>query len=537
MRWKAAVLLAGMLALLALPLALRRGDATPQRDGPTLVVITPHTQQIRDEFAIAFARWHEQNFGEPANVDWRTPGGTSEIRRLLQDQYRAALNAGEFGIVPGALGEPFVEIDAGRMGYDILFGGGSYEHGQIARGVRIAVPEGVPGAELAGGAGAELAVPISVPAGFTPQQLDGWYGENAIGSERLYHPKQYWLGTALSSFGILYNKDLYRERGLEPPRAFEDLTDPQLAGMVALADPRQSGSITTTFESILNAYDWDEGWRILREMAANTRYFTNAATKPPLDVAAGEAMAGLAIDFYGRTQSQSVVPPGAPASASRVGYVDPVGAVYIDADPISILRGAPHPELARRFVEFTLTEQAQSLWQFPANPDQTGPPPTGPVQYELRRAPVRRVMYERHADRFIDELDPFNAAADVENRGWRSSISIMMGAFGVDSDEELQRAWAALNELRAMAATDPAFESTLREAEAAFYAFPSEPVTGEDGAVRELVFSAENYRPVRNAWRDPERAVEAQIEYTRFFRDRYREVVKLARDAARRRDP
>ncbi|MFI4881426.1 MAG: ABC transporter substrate-binding protein [Phycisphaerales bacterium JB064] len=511
MRWTAIILGVLLVGLLALPWAVRpRGGGDVASDALSLVIITPHTEQIRVEFERAFSRWHEANFDKPVRIDWRAPGGTSEIRRLLIDQYQAAIRNGEYELVDGE-----VVIEPGRMGFDLLFGGGSYEHDQIKGGFT---------ADIQGG---EQRVPISVPAGFSQEQLDGWFGENTIGTQFLYDPDQYWIGTALSGFGIIYNKDLYAERGMETPTSFEDLTDPRLKGLVALADPRQSGSITTTFDSILNFYGWEQGWRILREMSANTRYFTSAATKPPLDIAAGEAMAGLAIDFYGRTQAQAVTPPGAPPEASRVGYVDPVGATYIDADPISILRGGPHPELARRFVEFCMTEQAQSLWQFPANPDQSGPLPTGPEQYELRRAPVRRVMYELHADRFIDDLDPFAAAADVPLRGWRSAIPVMMGAFGVDSDDELHEAWAALNRLRERARADASLAPVLAQAEAALYAFPSQAVVGEDGQVAVLEFNEKNYRAVRNVWRDPEAAAEARIAYTRFFRDRYKEVVEL----------
>lgn len=507
MRWTAGILGVLLVGLLALPWMVRpSGPRGPAGDGPVLVVITPHTEQIRVEFERAFDAWHRERFGTGVTIDWRAPGGTSEIRRLLVDQYRAAIRNGEYTLVEGE-----VVLTPGRMGYDLLFGGGSFEHEQIKAGFEAQIE------------GQETRVPISVPAGFSQEQLDLWFGENKIGAQRLYDPQQYWIGTALSGFGLVYNKDLYARMGIDTPTAFEHLADRRLMGRVALADPRQSGSITTTFDSILNVHGWEKGWRILREMSANARSFTSAATKPPLDVASGEAMAGLAIDFYGRTQAQAVTAPGASPESSRVGYTDPVGATYIDADPVSILRGGPNAELARRFVEFCLTEQAQSLWQFAANPEPSGPAPTGPARYELRRAPVRRVMYERYADRFVDQLDPFSAAADVESKGWRSAIPIMMGAFGVDSDDELHAAWAALWRLRDRAAADPAWAPVLERAEAAFYAMPT--LETPEGAG--LPFVEANYRAFRTAWRDPDTAAEARIAYTRFFRDRYKEVVEL----------
>ncbi len=84
----------------------------------------------------------------------------------------------------------------------------------------------------------ELKFPMSVPAGFSKAQLDEWFGENAVGAQTLYEPEQYWLGTALSGFGVVYNRDVLKELGIQDPETFIDLTDPKYAGMLALADPR-----------------------------------------------------------------------------------------------------------------------------------------------------------------------------------------------------------------------------------------------------------------------------------------------------------
>ena len=69
--------------------------------------------------------------------------------------------------------------------------------------------------------------------------------------------------------------------------------------------------ITTTFDTILSNSGWDEGWRILRAMCANTRYFTNQSTKPPIDVGQGEVYGTLAWswedDFRGDWPDESII--------------------------------------------------------------------------------------------------------------------------------------------------------------------------------------------------------------------------------------
>lgn len=498
-------------------------------DARALIVVTPHIEQIRQEFGAAFTQWHAREYGQRVEIDWRTPGGTSEIVRQLQAQYSAAAQrlARE---IPAGEGDAAAALEAlfapGTMGFDLFFGGGTYDHGRVKNGITIADPR--PGRE-----GERIPLAMSEPVGFAQDRLDGWFGENRIGHGYLYDPEQYWIGTALSGFGIVYNRDLHREMGIPEPRAFRDLTDPRYIGMIALADPRQSGSVTTTYDSILNNEGWEEGWRVLREMAANARYYASAATKPPIDVSQGEAAAGLAIDFYGRGQAQAVMRPGETAETSRVGYVDPEGATYIDADPISLLRGGPEPELARRFIEFCLTDEAQVLWQLPsrANPlsaeNPVGPDggAMGPRRHELRRMPVRRAVYERYVDYFIDRVDPFTLASETSPRGWRSAIPVLMPAFGIDTSEELRRAWRALNAAR----RDPGFPGdVLGEMERLFYAMPVH--TMRDG--RRVEFGPGTLREIRedtDSWRDPVHGQRSRIGYARFFRENYRRVVELHR--------
>jgi ABC-type Fe3+ transport system substrate-binding protein len=343
------------ILILGIPFALRPAeDKTTDRDALTLIIITPHVTQIRYEFAKGFDRWHTRKFGQSARIDWRGPLGTTEIIKQLDAQYTAAIKGGHYEL----RGDPpeFI-FPAGTIGMDLVFGGGTFDHGRIKNGVKTTIAGD-------GGKSREVSCPMSIPAGFDAKDLQTWFGENKCGAQTLYDPDQYWTGVALSAFGIVYNRDVLKKLGLDEPRQFADLADPRYTGWIALADPRQSGSIATSFDSILSNEGWDQGWKILREMTANTRYFTSASTKPPIDVSEGEAAAGLAIDFYGRGQSQFVMLPGQTPETSRVGYVDPAGRVYIDADPCSILRGCPHPELAKRFIEFCLTDEGQALWQF-----------------------------------------------------------------------------------------------------------------------------------------------------------------------------
>ncbi len=511
-----------------------------------LVAVTPHVEQIRTEFGAAFGAWHARVYGAPARIDFRTPGGTTEIRRLLETQVRSVLSrTGGFEVVPAsklkapARGEeplPEVIIQPGGVEADVFFGGGSFEHTQVKGGLVATVP--------VAGVSTRVRVRITAPPRshdgreqpFEQSTLDEVYGENKVGIERLYDPDQYWFGSALSGFGIVYNRDVLNRLGLPEPRGFGDLGDPRYFGLVAMADPRQSGSVATLYDAILNKEGWEGGWRVLREMCANARYFAASSTTPPTDVSQGEAAAGVSIDFYGRGQAQAILAPGEDPATSRVGYVDPPGATYVDADPVSIVNGGRNPELARRFVEFCMTDEAQALWQFvprmrpEAAQSPKGPSgePMGPARERLRRMPVKRTFYAQYLEHFTDRTNPFEIASNFPRRGWRDALGPVMGAMGIDTGEELREAWRALNAARGNTVFPP---ERLAEMERLFYALPEHEMVGEDGVVKKLPLTPENYAAISqdtSRWRDPVKGTRARIAYAKFFVGNYRRVVELA---------
>ena len=506
---KTQVIVIGLLLLIVLgvPFVLSAGKAKTAHDpdARSLIIVSPHVPQIRDEFARGFSEWHLREFGEPVSIDFRTPGGTSEIRKQLEAMFKESVKKLVGGDGPAI--ESGEILPEGTIPFDLMFGGGSFDHTLVKNGVSVDAD------------GTSISVPMSRPMDYTQQELDTLFGENTIGPQELYDPEQYWIGTALSSFGIVYNREVFAKLGLPEPTAFVDLTDPALWGWVALADPRQSGSITTTFDSILGNEGWEQGWRTLRGMCGNTRYFTNSSTKPPIDVSQGEAAAGLAIDFYGRGQAQVVKDSG---GGDRVGYSDPAGAVYVDADPISIINGGPDYELATRFVRYCLTDEAQAMWQFDTslddNPIGSSGEPMGPRWHALRRMPVKRSMYAQYFDHFIDPVDPFEIVSDVMNPGWRTGVQVMMGCFGIDIANECRAAYKALHEA---IASGKFSDAELAELDALYYAFPETEIDGEL-----VAFTPETFRSVRNAWRDPKRQAQLEIEYTSFYRDNYTELVR-----------
>ncbi len=462
-------LLLALAAVLLGPILLRPKQARTAHAGErALVVITPHNESIRSEFGRAFAAHWFAKTGGRVRVDWRSPGGTSEIGRYVASEYLAAfqnhwtrtlgrpwskmveVSFDNPKVVPGkdpAQDSPeqqarraFLASEVGCK-IDLFFGGGAYDFQQQAKAGRL-IDSGFLKAhpELFGDG-----------AGRIPQTLSG---------EPYWDSQGRWIGNVVSSFGICYNTDALARLGIRtPPARWSDLADPLYFHEIALANPTQSSSVTKAFEMLIQqqmgealtatepeqagvATGWVHAMGLLMKIGANARYFTDSSTKIALDVEAGEAAAGMTIDFYGRFQSEAVRKPD---GSSRLQYVNAAGGTSVGVDPIGLFRGAPNADIAREFIAFVMSPEGQKLWNWKVGT------PDGPQHYALRRLPVLPALYapEFRPLRSDPEVNPYELAKTFTyHDAWTSplfrSIAFTFRVMCIDTHDELTAAWRAL---------------------------------------------------------------------------------------------
>lgn len=425
MNHKALLVLCLLALLVALPIGLRRASHTgsARQADDTLIILTPHTESIQQEFGEAFAESWRARTGRSIYLDWRSPGGMSEIRMVLDAGFKASAETGRHG-----------------MGVDLLFGGGEPDFSDQARKGRL--------------------VPLNV---FT--RHPDWFGPDGpireiYSGERLHAHDKVWVGTCLSQFGICYNPDVLKRLGLSHPATWRDLGDPRYAGHLALSDPTKSGSVARSFELVVQAEiqrsikagaeprqaaiarGWEDGLRLIQRMAANSRYFTDSGSRIPQEVAQGNAAAGMCIDFYGRSYAADLrTRDGGP----RLVWIAPLGGTTLSADPIGVLEGAPHPELAQEFVEFCLSPAGQALWL--AKPGTPG----GPRDRALHRLPIRSDLYTAAylAGATQPGLQPYLGdqllSYDRELTGHAfNTLRRIVRVMCIDSHEEMKTAWRAI---------------------------------------------------------------------------------------------
>lgn len=525
---------AALLAILLLgPILLhRQAGRSGERADETLVIITPHNEATRYEFARAFREAHFAKTGRRVFVDWRTTGGTSEIARYVAAQYLGSFRDYWTRVLhrewtPGcasfdnpktadpagvAARNAFLTSDAG-CGVDLFFGGGSFDYIQMASAGRL-VDSGIVAAHP------ELFDLASLKAGIAPPPGHAAPADthipNILGGEMLWDPKGCWVGACLGAFGICYNTDSLVRLGIDqPPAQWTDLADPRYVNELALADPTQSGSVAKAFEMILQQQiaeaggnlpqGWLRGMQLIQRVSANGRYFTDGATEIPYSVQAGNAAAGMCIDFYGRFESEAVRRPD---GTSRLVYVTPKGGSSTGADSIGLFRGAPHAALGREFMEFVMSQAGQKLWCFRAGT------PGGPEKYTLRRLAIRPDLYapqwlQYEADPGVDPYSP--GAGFVYHAGWTGSlfgvISFVIRTAFIDPHDELMDAWQALIQ----AGFPPRAMAMFSDLGAIDYARAA--------------------GPIRDALRSPDKLGQVAMarELDEHFREQYRRAAALAR--------
>ncbi len=532
-----------LVVIVAGPLALRRSPvggntARSSNGGERLVVFTPHNDQIRYEFAVGFNRWRSRQGLPPVTFDWRSSAGTSDLRKQVVSQFTKLARAGR-------------EDDG--IGADLFFGGGQVEHDTLARGISL---------QRGGGT---VNVALTAPIDLTATQLTAIFGELNIGGEQLvrrgdHGAKPMWVGAALASFGIIYNRDvLSMMDGLAPPTGWNDLCDARYRGWLVFADPAHSGSAAATYDAILRRRGWHAGWKVLRRVFANSRSFVTSAAAVPLEVAAGQAAAGMSIDFYGRYQVGAT-------PDDRIGYIDPRSPLRprdgasaaletaVTADPISILRGAPHPESALQFVTWVLSESGQGLWQRRIGVE------GGPMRYELRRLPIRRDMYRpQQMQHWTDNINPFDLAQPLPPGmpGFYRMVAPLAHAMAVDVHRDLQRAWTTIfsqphhpNRDRMLQLFDAMPEGTDdRDEDLSLRIKWADGIdTGDIGRIltdpddphhRDVIGTLQRFTTTLRAryttpgskrgWNDRDKLLRHRLAWTGYFRHNYREIVELGR--------
>lgn len=163
--------------------------------------------------------------------------------------------------------------------------------------------------------------------------------------QRLADPGYYYPNSATNHF-ILYNTD--KLHAADAPRSWADLLDPKWKGLIALPHPAFSGCAGVWALGLRKQY----GWSYFEKMARNKPRIGRSFTDPVSLVTAGECVLGAA-------PANGTFP--AIARGNPLGVVYPTDGCSVCVGPSGIPANAPHPNAARLFMEFLLSDTYSRL--------------------------------------------------------------------------------------------------------------------------------------------------------------------------------
>lgn len=130
-----------------------------------------------------------------------------------------------------------------------------------------------------------------------PYASPAWEGTTGIFKD----PDNYWFGIGVSSFVLVYNKEMLAEKGLTPPESWDDLLDPKWKGQIVMPSPLTSGTAFRMLFTFMTIYGFNRGkgeeggWEYLEALDENVAHYTRGGAAPEDLVGRGEFVLGISL--------------------------------------------------------------------------------------------------------------------------------------------------------------------------------------------------------------------------------------------------
>lgn len=138
-----------------------------------------------------------------------------------------------------------------------------------------------------------------------------------------------WVTWERQAGAIIVNWDILDKYGLEAPKSYEDLLRPEYKGLIAMPDPKSSGTGYFFYKNWVNLWGEDAALDYVDALYSNLKQFTESGSGPIKMLKQGEVAIGLGLTFQAVTEINEgqpfavIYPPeGSPYSLTGSAVID-----------------------------------------------------------------------------------------------------------------------------------------------------------------------------------------------------------------------
>ena len=197
--------------------------------------------------------------------------------------------------------------------------------------------------------------------------------DDKISDPHFKDANNYWYGIYKGILGFMWNKDKLAEKELEAPKTWDDLLKPEYSKLITWSHPKTAGTAKLVINTIVQkkadnkkttyknndgeeveCYDDTAAMEYFKALDKNTAKYTKSGSGASKEVGVGSTIIGIG---FLHDVIYQIVDKG----YSNIGMCAPSDGTSYEVGATAILKGAKHPELAKKFIDFATSAECVEL--------------------------------------------------------------------------------------------------------------------------------------------------------------------------------
>lgn len=208
-----------------------------------------------------------------------------------------------------------------------------------------------------------------------------------------------WYGVYKGILGFMVNQEELDRLGLEAPKDWDDLLNPDYEGLIGMSNPSTAGTAKLVINTMVQMKGHDEAMEYFKNLDKNIYQYTKSGSGPSKMVGPGECVIAIGFLHDGITQIL--------AGYDNINLIIPASGTSFEIGATAIFKGCTHPNAAKLWIEYALSPDCVDIakenesYQFlvldnatqPEEATQFGLDPDNVIDYDFEDAKANTATY------------------------------------------------------------------------------------------------------------------------------------------------